>query len=182
MADGDGAFRKMSFAFALIFGAFLHQDAPKIVSQPKRGMTDSIAVVRYNCVLTDAEGQTTTLNLRKSGRQTYFGIYTDQDAADEFPLIEMPIYRVLEGSSSRLTTTLRYVPGGSSVSPSVGDTGDIVFLDDKGAPAALLRFPKHYAPSKGVSLSAFLPKATDPDSLETLAGVCLVKRLEDVLQ
>ncbi|MEE4537048.1 MAG: hypothetical protein V2J51_00960 [Erythrobacter sp.] len=169
----------MSVAFALIFGAIMQQDAPRIAPRANWSLTDTIAEVRYDCLLTDLEGQRILLKLLKSGQQAYLGEYTDRHAASEFPLIRTPTYRVLEGSSPRLATTLRFVPGGRNVSPSIGDRGDIVFLDHEGVPAALFRFEERYAASEGVPLSAFLPKVTDPKSLETLAGVCSVERLED---
>ncbi|WP_379546646.1 hypothetical protein ACFCW2_11905 [Qipengyuania sp. DSG2-2] len=169
----------MSLVLAMFAGALAEQATPRITRGPERLVTDHLAVVRFDCTLTNSVGELKNLALRKSGRQTYFGQYAANEQTTPAPLMTDPVYRILETSDQWLDPDLDYVPGGRSASPSVGEQDDLVFRNKDGTPVGLLRFTKHYITSAGIPISAFMPKPNDPTSLETLAGVCTPTRLED---
>lgn len=170
----------MIAAFALLIGVMgPGGQSPIPVPSPQWVVTDRIASVRFDCRLSDLSGTSVELHLIKSGRQLVLGGRTERDGRVDDPVLQEADYLIASGSDERFLNATRYVPGGRTERPSVGDRGDLAFLNEGDVPVALLRFPKGYPDSKGVPIVAFLPQLSKPNTLETLAGVCLRMRLED---
>lgn len=165
---------------ALFLGALAPDEpSPIPVPNPQWVVSDRIASVHLKCLLSDQSGSVVALHLIQSGRQLVLGAHKQRDEMIDDPVLHDPVFTIVTGSDERFSKAALYVPGGRSERPSIGDRGDIVFLSQTEEPVALFRFPKPYVRSEGVPIVAFLPLRSDPQSLETLAGVCSRTRLED---
>ncbi len=170
----------MIVSLALLIGAQAADRPSPIIAPPSKWViTDQIASVRFECRLADHSGGSVKLNLIQSGRQLVLGAHTERDENSDDPVLHEPDYLIEPGSDGRFSNAIRFVPGGRSERPSVGDRGDLVFMNEGDEPVALVRFPKPYSKSEGVPIVAFLPQLSKPNALETLAGVCSRTRLED---
>jgi hypothetical protein len=127
--------------------------------------------------LTDFEGRQFSLVMKKSGRQTFYGEYSEA-RTDNTPLIERPSYEILDGSSTRFGAAKRFEAGGRKM----GRWGDAIFYDTDDVPMAWIRFPRYDDYISGLPVLAFMPTEQEPKKAETLAGVCAETRLEESIK